>query len=516
MELKPFLGLIGIILGAISADFNSEVTTIAQGDITGAVGLSHDPGTWFSSLYVTSEVIGMSLSPWLLVTFTLRQFTLFVFVLNAVSSGMIPLTSDASALYVLRIMQGLSGGLTIPLLFTTALRVLPPVVRLYGFAVYSLTATFAPAAAATVAALWTDQVGWQFVFLESLPLCAAAGLLVWYGEEQDAPNYGRLRIFDWRGALLVALGFGSLSTMLQQGDRLDWFNSPLICVLALVSCIAIPLLLVNEWFHELPLFKLQLLGRRNFAYGSLALFTFLLIGQSGSTLPTDFLRQVQGFRPEQLYVVTLVIAASQLVMLPAVAFLLDYPSVDARLVSLAGLLLILASCLGSSFVTSDWYPGQFYFWQALQAIGQPMVVMPLLMLSSNTVRGPEEAPLASALVNVPRALAEAVGIWLVQLIERWRGGLHYNRIADQVGQERWRLIQAPQIPPYPTPPLTPNGQPSAPGSLAAFQTMIEQQARVLTISDAYLVFAGITVLLILVLVVLPERTLPPRILFAKK
>ena len=60
--------------------------------------------------------------------------------------------------------------------------------------------------------------------------------------------------------LLLVIGSGALSTMLYQGDRLDWFNSRLICVLALTSAFAIPLLLVNEWFHPLPLLKLQMLA----------------------------------------------------------------------------------------------------------------------------------------------------------------------------------------------------------------------------------------------------------------
>jgi DHA2 family multidrug resistance protein len=79
--------------------------------------------------------------------------------------------------------------------------------------------------------------------------------------------------------------------MLYQGDRLDWFNSRLICVLALVSAIAIPLLLVNEWFHPLPFLKLQMFGRRNFAYGVLGLFIFLVIGQSGSIVPLRYLQE---------------------------------------------------------------------------------------------------------------------------------------------------------------------------------------------------------------------------------
>jgi hypothetical protein len=118
------------------------------------------------------------------------------------------------------------------------------------------------------------------------------------------------------------IGTGALSTMLLQGDRLDWFDSRLICVLALVSAIGILLLLVNEWFHPLPLLKLQMLGRRNIAYGTPALFAFLVIGQSGSSVPLRYLQEVQSYRPLQSNLLTLEIAALQLVMLPAMALLL--------------------------------------------------------------------------------------------------------------------------------------------------------------------------------------------------
>jgi DHA2 family multidrug resistance protein len=107
-------------------------------------------------------------------------------------------------------------------------------------------------------------------------------------------------------------------------------------------------------------------------------------------------------------------------------------------------------------------------------------------------------------------------VWLLQLIQRWRGGLHYNRIADQVGQERFSLIQAPAIEPRFPPPLLPDGQPRAPHALAAFADSVQQQAMILTISDAFLIFAALTAALMLVVLVLPERTLPPRLQFAKK
>ncbi|MCQ8278905.1 MFS transporter [Acetobacteraceae bacterium KSS8] len=524
VKLRPLLGLFGVITAAISAEFNDQVASIAGGDISGGLGLSHDPSTWFDSLYVSAEVFGMAVSPFLLVTFSLRQFSLFVVLLNVCSSAVIPYAPDAVALYLLRIMQGLSGGFTIPLLMTTALRVLEPSIRLYGLAVYALTATFTPALATSMAGLWTDLVGWQFVFLEAVPLCTLAGLLIWFGLPQDPGRYERFRKFNWRGALLILIGLGSFSTMLQQGDRLDWFNSDLICVLAAISAIAIPLLIVNEWFAEIPFLKLQMLGSRNFAYGAAALLLFVIVSPSASSVPNNFLREVQDMRPEQFYTVSLLIAGIQLVMLPLMAFLLDFPQIDARIWSVIGLLLVGGGCVGASFCTIAWFREQFYLWQIMQGIGQPMVVMPLLMMATNTVKDPTQGPFASSLVNTPRAVAEAVGVWLTQLVGRWRGGLHSARLTDQLGQERFGVLQGVPRGPF-TGPLTdralppvflPNGHPASPGALAQLNELVAQQTRILTVSDLYLVFAGVAGLLLLVLLILPVRTLPPRLEFAQK
>jgi DHA2 family multidrug resistance protein len=516
VDIKPLFGLVGVLIAAMTSEFNDQVTSVALIDIRGALGIGHDSGTWIESLYVSAEIVGMAISPWLLVTFTLRRWTLFTIALCGASSVLIPFSPNIEAIYALRLLQGLAGGMIIPLLMTTALRILAPNVRLYGLAVYALTATFTPALASTVSAFWTDVVDWRFVFLQTIPLCSLAGILVWYCLHQDQPRYERFRMLDWRGALLLVIGVGALSTMLYQGDRLDWFNSRLISVLALVSALAIPLLLVNEWFHPLPFLKLQMLGRRNFAYGALGLFTFLVISQSGSAVPLRYLQEVQGYRPLQSNLITLEIAASQLVMLPAMALLLDYKRVDPRIVSLVGLGLILASCIGSSFLTVYWNRDQFYLWQLLQAVGQPMVIMPLLMMTTNTVAGPAEGPFSAALLNTSRGVAEAASAWFLALIDRWRNALHSDRIIDEAGQDRWRVIQSNGVLPQYPPPLTPAGHPRVPNSLEAFGRAVEQQVTILSTSDTFLILGALTVFLMVVVMTLPVRTVPPRILFAKQ
>ena len=512
MKAGPLIGLAGVILAAMSTELNSQVATVALPDISGALGLSHDAGTWYSTLYTSGEVVGTSISAWWAVTMALHRFTLFTIVLACSTTLLIPLNHDYGWLYTLRALQGLAGGLTLPLLITTALRVLAPPIRLYGLAAYALTATFFPNLSTTVAALWTDLVDWHFLYYQSVPLSALAAVLVWYGMPREAPKYERLKQYDWRGTLLVVAGFVPLTILLQQGDRLDWFHSDLICMLTLISAIAIPLFVFNEWFHELPLIKLQLLGRPNFAYGALALFTFLIIGLSASEIPFSYLTEIQGYRPLQAYTATLEIAAAQLILLPLMAKVLDWEWLDPRLVSFLGLSCILAACIGDSYLDSTWNRSQFYLWQALQAVGDAMVVMPLLMMSTNSVT-PEEGPFASAAVNTPRAFAEAAGVWLLQLVDRWRGHLHSARITDRLGAERFTLIQGQGAPTYAAP-LLPSGTPRTPDSLRQLNALVQQQTAVLTLSDAFLVMAGLVVALMIVLLVLPVRTYPPRIALA--
>ena len=192
-------------------------------------------------------------------------------------------------------------------------------------------------------------------------------------------------------------------------------------------------------------------------------------------------------------------------MLPAVAYLLDF-DVDPRHVSLIGLGLMLVSCVGPSFVDYTWTRDQFYFWQAFQMLGQPMVTMSLLELTTNAVKGPEEAPFVSALINTPRAVSEAVAAWLLQLIARWRGNLHSDRIVDQLGQNRFELALNTAsfgVPPTPTNPA------------GAVSLAVQQQVTILSIADTYLILGALTALLMVVVVLLPVYTPPPRIVLTR-
>lgn len=509
MDFRQAIGLVGVILAVMAAQLNDAVFNTAIADISGGFGISRDNAAWLQNLFVTGEVIGMCCSPSLGLGFSFRRFALFAIGLSAVSALLMLLGGGPAPLMILRVLEGLASGFSIPLLMTIALKVLGPEIRIYGLTVYALTATFFPNLATSLAALWTDGTGdFRWIFLQVIPLCTIAAACVWWGMEQEPPQWHRLEQFDWPGVLLVALGFGSLSIVLEQGDRLDWFHSDLICILSLVSAVAIPAFIAVEMVWPVPLVRFSLLKRPNFLYAVVVLLVFLVVSLSASQIPLTFLEQVRGYRPLQAHLLTLEVALLQLILLPATAVLLDHKHVDGRWVNLVGFLCIIAACFMGAHVTSSWTRDQFFLMQLLQAIGFAFVVMPLLVMATNSLK-PEEGPFGSALFNTPRAVAEAFGVWAVELITRWRGGLHYNRIADLIGQNRLVLGGLGAIP----------AAPPGPETRAAYGALygeVMAQVRTLTAMDSFIIMGLLAAGLILVLAILPVRTYPPRIELAKK
>src|ERR1700682_1241826 len=110
VDIKPLFGLGGVLIAAMTSEFNDQVTAIALIDVRGALGISHDSGTWIESLYVWAEIVGMAISPWLAMTFTLRRWTLFSIALCGASGVLIPFSPNVEAIYALRLLQGSRGA----------------------------------------------------------------------------------------------------------------------------------------------------------------------------------------------------------------------------------------------------------------------------------------------------------------------------------------------------------------------------------------------------------------------
>lgn len=486
------VGLFGVLIAALTSGINDRVTDITLIDTLGVFGLGHDEGSWISTGYAAAEVSAMLIAPWLAITFSIRRFAIAVTVAFTLLGVLIPLAPNLPTLLLLRVLQGLAGGALPPLLMTVALRFLPWNIKLYGLSAYALTATFGPNLAMPLAALWTEQSDWKLVFWQIVPAGFIGAALIAYGLPPDPLRLERFKQADWLGAALGVGWIAMLVIALTQGQRLDWLASPLILAMLLGAAVCLPLFLINEWFHPLPLFKLQLLGRRNFAFGLATLCLFVVVASAGSAIPAAYLIEIQHYRPLQVMPIALLIAVPQLLLAPLVAFVINRRWLDSRYVLAAGLILLTVACTGGSFITGEWIRDDFYLLQMLHAVAQPMVVVPLLMNATGVI-APLEGPFASAMVNALRGLAAVVAGSAVENFITWREHLHSNTLLDAVASRGHTL--APSMPTAP---------------IAELAERVRTQAFVLSFSDAFLALLLVIAVLCCILLTLPKRAYPPQ------
>nr|WP_243849496.1 MFS transporter [Paraburkholderia rhizosphaerae] len=481
-----------MLLASLSAILNQQVTGLAMTDIRGALSIGHDDGTWLTVLFEAANVAAMVFAPWFGVTFTLKRFSVGAMLATMLFGLLCPFAPNLPALYGLRVLQGLSGGCLPPMLIIVALRYLPPKIKLYGLAGYALTATFGPALGTPLTALWTEYVSWRMAFWQIVPLGIVSCAAIHLGLPRDPIKIERFRSFNWTGFVTGFPAVAMLVVGLLQGDRLDWLNSGLICVMFYGGALLLVAFLINEWYHPLPFFRLQLLSRRNFTHGLLTLAGAVVLLTSIAVIPAQYLTKIHGYRPLQTTPLALLVAIPLLIALPLTAAVLNFRRVDFRWILAAGLMLMALTCFIGSFVTSDWVRDNFYWLQSLQIVAQPMVIMCILM-GVTTGLPPTEGPFASAMFNSLKTFSAAAATALIEGLGTAREHFHSSMLVDRLGNNM--LVTTQSV--------------GASHSLGELAHRVHAQAVVLTSADLYRVMAGVALFLLVLVPLIPVRIYPP-------
>jgi DHA2 family multidrug resistance protein len=471
------IGLLGVLLAAMVAGLNGRMPGLVLADLRGALGVGIDDASWLTTAYSAGELAAMPFATWFAITFSLRRFHQAMLFATLTLSAVIPYVQDLHLLLALRVLHGMVGGSLIPLLMMSCLRFLPLPIRLHGLALFALVATFSPNVALWLAALWVDRIeDWRWVYWHVIPVGMAAAALVAWGIPKLPPALPRLKQANWLGMSLGIPGLMLLVVGVDQGVRLDWFNSSLIVATLFIGIVFSVLFLVSEWRHPAPFNRLQLLERRNIWLSFICFALLLMTMATAVTLPANVLGNLQGFRMEQSASLGLIVGLPQLVLGPCVALLLYWRWADARHVFAAGLAFMSAACWLASGITDEWMAQQFLWTEILQAIGQPLAMIALLFLTTSVVQ-PMEGPYLAGLVNIVRVFSATVGSAFIGQLMAVRDRFHREVLLDNAGHVLPRLA-------------------SSGSALDSLAGTVAQQASVLAAADTYRVFAVLALLLI--------------------
>jgi MFS transporter, DHA2 family, multidrug resistance protein len=251
---------------------NIQIVNASLADIQGAIGAGIDDGGWISTSYLIAEIVVIPLSGWLAQVFSVRVYLLTNALLFLVFSAACALAQDLPQMIVLRAVQGFTGGVLIPMAFTLIITLLPKSKQPIGLAMFAISATFAPAIGPTIGGYLTENYGWEYIFYVNVVPGAIMVAMLFFSLEAKPMKLSLLREGDWTGIVTMAIGLSALQTVLEEGNKDDWFGSPFIVRLAVIAAVALTLFVVIELTSQKPLLNLRLLFRRNFGFGILANF----------------------------------------------------------------------------------------------------------------------------------------------------------------------------------------------------------------------------------------------------
>ncbi|MEJ5141274.1 MFS transporter [Gluconobacter albidus] len=506
--MRTIVGCLGMLLAVHVAGFNEHITEIGLADIRGAMHIGHDEGTWFTSIYEAFNIAAMAFTPWFYMTFSIYRFSIFMTAVLAMLSIPLPFMPDMVSLCFLRAAQGLSAGCLPPVLMTVMLKYLPPPIKVFGIGGYAMSATFGPNLGGPLEAMWFEHVGWRWLYWEVIPFSIIAIAMMAYGLPRDPVHLERFKKFNWRGFFIGVPSILCVVTVLYQGDRLDWFRSPIISHLTFWGGALFVGFLFHEWHHHSPFFRLQYWKNRNITMSLLTLVGVLIICGLMMEVPMTYLEAVRGYRPIQAAPVALTVALPQLIMLPLTAALCNSARVDCRYVLAFGMsCLALAAFLGT-WLTPDWVRDNFYVLQGLQILGQPMVVIPVLMLATMSL-GPADGPFISGMVNMLKGMANAFAAAIFEILLRRREQYHSTMLLDRAGNNATALSGMGDPIHGAISNSSPDGDHVARNTLQIFHTYLHEQSITLALVDIYFVVMCLCLAYVALTAMLPKRVYPP-------
>ncbi len=383
-SLRPYIGILGVLIGALLSTIGSRITTFGLADLRGGLHFGFDEGAWMTTSFGVGQMLIGVACPYLGAIFSVRRILLYGMALLFVASLLAPLSPNLTAFLTAQFLAGVGAGTFIPLTIGFIARNLPQRLVVYGLAVYAMNSELSQNVAASLEGWYSDSLSWRWIewqYCAALPLMFAC---IWYGVPREKTNTSLLKHLDWPGLAYSGFGFALLYAGLDQGNRLDWNNSGLVNGLLLSGGLLTLAFVARELVVEKPFLNLRLLAKEGLVPLLLLLAGFRFIILSTAYIIPTYLQVVQNYRELQVGAVLLWIALPQFAIVIPLGWLLS--RVDARWVLGCGAILIgIASLMGTG-LTQDWATDDFLPSQVLQAVGQSFALTAVIVLAVQSMK----------------------------------------------------------------------------------------------------------------------------------
>ncbi|HWG99857.1 MAG TPA: DHA2 family efflux MFS transporter permease subunit [Pilimelia sp.] len=281
-----------VVLGAIMSILDVTVVSVALPTFQSDFGASYARVAWTMTGYTLALATVIPLTGWAADRFGTKRLYMVALALFIMGSGLCATADSIGQLITYRVLQGLGGGMLMPLGMTIMTRAAGPdrIGRL--MAILGIPMLLGPIGGPILGGWLIDIASWHWIFLINVPIGAVALVYAAFALPKDSPEPSES--FDFLGMLMLSPGLAlflyGVSTLPEAGTMSDpevW--GPMLAGAALVVGFVL-----YSFKPRHPLLDLRLFRHRNLTVSALSMFVFIVAFMGAGLLFPSYFLQVRG------------------------------------------------------------------------------------------------------------------------------------------------------------------------------------------------------------------------------
>lgn len=406
-----------VVLGAIMSILDVTVVNVAlptfQTELSsGNEPLAYSTVAWTATAYMLALAAVIPLTGWAADRFGTKRLYMTAIGLFTLGSVLCAVAWNIETLIAFRVVQGLGGGMLMPLGMTIMTRAAGPHRMGRLMAILGIPMLLGPIMGPILGGVIIDAASWHWIFLINLPIGLAA--LVYAGRVLPRDHAEPSERLDVRGMLMMSPGLALLLFGVSSIPETGTVAAVRVLVPGICGVLLIVAFVLYSFRPEHPLLDLRLFANRNLAVATITMFLFAGAFFGALLLVPTYFQQVRG---ESVLMAGLLVAPQGLgamLTMPIAGTLVDRMPVG-RIVpfGLFGILVGLGGLsLSTDPSTSYWQICGFLF---VMGLGMGATMMPIFTSALKTLKAPDVAR-GSTLINVVQQVASATGIATISVV----------------------------------------------------------------------------------------------------
>jgi EmrB/QacA subfamily drug resistance transporter len=405
-----------VVLGAIMSILDITVVNVALPTFQTEFGTPEAPllystVTWTVIAYTLALAMVIPLTGWAADRFGTKRLYMTALLLFTLGSVLCATASSIGMLIGFRFLQGLGGGMLMPLGMTIMTRAAGPARMGRLMAILGVPMLLGPIFGPILGGYLIDNYSWHWIFLINVPIGIIAITYAFFVLASDRPTPSES--FDWVGAALMSPGLAMFLYGVSSIPGEGTFFSFKVIFWGTLGLLMIASFVFWSFRTTHPLLDLRLFRNRNLSVSVITMALFAAAFFGGLLLVPTYFQQVRGETPLQAGWLMAVQGLGAMVTMPIAGALTDKLPVG-RIVPF-GLVAIIGGMFALTQITAT--TPYTYILPVLFIMGMGMgaTMMPLMTSALKTLKSHDVAR-GSTLLNISQQVASSIGVAIMSVV----------------------------------------------------------------------------------------------------